>query len=133
MAAAQTKLINLLKIGRAKSAFHQKCWYSTKTATGIEGTVDKVVTISDNSTFVAWHPEVDFPYECSKPMPPKAIPNSSLIKEEALNSATRAFINKKPELARQELSQITYTTQHKWYPRSRDKRAKKTPMDREYL
>lgn len=133
MAAIQTKITNLSKILRLNTAYHPKCWYSTKTATGIQGLVDKVVTTSDNTTFVAWHPEIEFPYECSKPIPPKAVPSSSLIKEEALNTATTAFINKNPEIAREELSRITYTTKHRWFPRDRDKRAKKTPMDREYL
>lgn len=133
MAAIQPKIINLSKILRINTASQPKCWYSTKTATGIQALVDKVVTTSDNTTFVAWHPEIEFPYEFSKPVPPKAVPNSSLIKEEALNSATRAFVNKNPEIAREELMRITYTTKHRWFPRARDKRAKKTPMDREYL
>lgn len=57
----------------------------------------------------------------------------SLIKESALTSAHRAFKDKKPEIARQELMNLTSTTKHRWFPRSRDKRAKNTPMDRPYL
>lgn len=107
--------------------------YSAKTALGGQSLVDKVVTTSDNSTFVAYHPNRDFPYEMSRPLPPPAIPTNLLIKEDTIQTATKAFHKKHPELAIQELSRITFTTKHRWYPRARDRRAKKTPMDREYL
>lgn len=124
------KIFSKIKI----TNLHQLCGYSTsKTAIGGWSHVDKVVTTSDNSTFVAWHPIREFPYELSKPIPPKAIPSSSLVKEEALATAMSAFERKHPEIVRQELSRVTYTTKHRWFPRSRDRKAKKTPMDREYL
>lgn len=106
---------------------------SSKTALGGQSVVDKVVTTSDNSTFVAYHPNREFPYEMSRPLPPPAIPTNLLIKEEAIQMATKAFHRKHPELVVQELARITHTTKHRWYPRARDRRAKKTPKDREYL
>lgn len=131
MAAARLNLLtNLLKINKS---IHQRCWYSTKTATGNRGLVDKIGTTSDNSTFVAWHPEIDFAYEFTRPIPPQPTPRSSLIKAEALDTATKAFVNKHPEIVRQELCRVTFTTKHRWFPRARDKKAKKTAMNREYL
>ncbi|XP_011686409.1 PREDICTED: uncharacterized protein LOC105449108 [Wasmannia auropunctata] len=40
---------------------------------------------------------------------------------------------KKPYQVVDELAKVTYTTKHRWYPRSRDKRAKDTKPDRPYL
>lgn len=103
------------------------------TAVGSLSTVEKVVTTIDGSTFVAWHPTHDFPYECSKPLPPPAIATSTLLKNEAIQTAMKAFGNQKPELAQQELMRITHTSYHTWKPRQRDRKAKKTQPDREYL
>lgn len=106
---------------------------SSETALGGQSLVDKVVTTSDNSTFVAYHPTRDFPYEMSRPMPPPAIPTSSLIKEETIQMATKAFNKKHPELVVEELARVTATTKHRWYPRSRDLRCKKLESPRPYL
>lgn len=103
------------------------------TAVGSLSTVEKVVTTADSSTFVAWHPTHDFPYEHSKPLPPPAIPTSTLLKDEALQTAMAAFGNKKPQIATQELMRLTNTSYHVWRPRQRDRKAKKTKPDREYL
>ena len=97
--------------------------------------VQSVALSKDESTFVAWHPKVkDFPYEFSRPIPTVQEQHSaSLLKDKSVQTALNAFKNKHPEIARQELMKITYTTKHRWYPRARDKKAKKTPMDRPYL
>ncbi|KRT80076.1 hypothetical protein AMK59_6620 [Oryctes borbonicus] len=70
----------------------------------------------------------------------KPLPETSSTKEEHTVLKTsftpqlqEVFNKKSPEIARQELMNITYTTKHRWFPRARDKKAKKTPMDREYL
>lgn len=131
MAALRLNTRNLLKLTYSSIISR---FFASKTATGIWGRVDKVVTTNDNKVFVAWHPTGDFPYEKSLPLPPLATTlSSSLIKDTATQNAMRAFGNKHPEIVRQELMAVTYTTKHRWFPRSRDKRAKKTPMDREYL
>lgn len=103
--------------------------------TAVEGlsTVEKVVTTSDGTTFVAWHPTHDFPYEYSKPLPSAAIPTSTLLKDETMNRAMQAFGSQHPELARQELMKLTNTSLHVWKPRQRDRKAKNTKPDREYL
>ncbi|KAM7343516.1 mitochondrial ribosomal protein L42 [Cochliomyia hominivorax] len=103
-------------------------------AIGGRSLVEAVAVSSNGKTIVAWHPEPEFPYEFTKPLPTAAEKQSaSLIKEEALVSAMSAFKEKRPEVAREELMRLTHTTKHRWYPRSRDKKAKKTPMDRPYL
>jgi len=56
-----------------------------------------------------------------------------VVKESALKTAMQAFKSKHPEVARQELMQLTHTTKHRWFPRARDRKAKQTPMDRPYL
>lgn len=96
--------------------------------------VQAIAVSKDQSAFFAWHPKQQFPYEFSRPIPTiKEQQSTSLLKEKALQTASSAFRNKHAEVARQELCKLTFTTKHRWFPRSRDKRAKKTPMDREYL
>lgn len=95
---------------------------------------DKIVLTKDGSTFVAWHPPEDFPYEYTKPLPEvKAVEDTSVLKTQMTDELKDIFNKKTPEQARQELMNITHTTKHRWFPRSRDSKAKKTPMDREYL
>lgn len=139
MAAAirlNTKFI-LSSIAKCNSS--QLCAYSasSKTALGGQSLVDRVVTTSDKSSFVAYHPNRDFPYEMSRPLPPPALPNNLLIKEETIRLATQAFHKKKPEIAIQELARITATTKHRWYPRSRRRiliaELRKTEPQRPYL
>lgn len=103
-------------------------------AIGNKALVAGVTTTNDKSTFVAWHPNVEFPYEFSKPIPKVVEPSSSaVIEESAMRVAHKAFKTSHPEVARQELQRLTFTTKHKWYPRARDRKAKKTDMDRPYL
>lgn len=108
---------------------------NAKNALGGNTLVEGVAVTTDGKTIVAWHPDKPFPYEFSKPLPTsfEEINSGSLLKETALNSAYRAFKDQRPEISRQELMNLTYTTKHRWFPRSRDKRAKDTPMDRKYL
>ncbi|EDW70090.1 large ribosomal subunit protein mL42 [Drosophila virilis] len=106
----------------------------TKNAVGGKTLVDSVAVTRNGKTIVAWHPDTPFPYEHTKPLP-TIVENqtSEVIKEAALKTAMNAFKNKHPEVARQELMRLTHTTKHRWFPRARDKKAKKTPMDRPYL
>lgn len=96
--------------------------------------VDKIALTDDRKTFVAWHPQQEFPYEFTRPIPKsEERDRSAIIKEAAINTAMSAFKTQHPEIVRQELQRITFTTKHRWFPRARDKKAKKTPMDRPYL
>ncbi|XP_037045516.1 28S ribosomal protein L42, mitochondrial [Bradysia coprophila] len=123
-----------LKLFCRNSGLHLIKSYSSKTATGHLSLVDKIALTDDGKTFVAWHPTKEFPYEFTRPIPvSEQRDRSAVIKESALNTAMQAFHNKHPVLARQELERITFTTKHRWFPRARDKKAKKTPMDRPYL
>lgn len=105
-----------------------------RNATGGRGLVESVHVFRNGRTIAAWHPEPSYPYELSKPLPSAEVEQSaSLLKEEALRAAKSAFMRQRPEVAREELMRLTHTCKHRWFPRARDKRAKKTPMDRPFL
>lgn len=94
----------------------------------------KIVVTNDGSTIVAWHPKRDFPYECTRPLPEETVVETTSVLKTSLTPELLSIFNKKtPEQARQELMDITHTCKHRWFPRARNKRAKKTPMEREYL
>lgn len=96
--------------------------------------VDSIAESHDQQCFYAWHPKKEIPYEFTRPLPLKQVSAStSLMKEEALEEAMRAYKHEYPEQVVEKLSSLTFTTKHRWFPRSRDKKAKKTPMDRPYL
>ncbi|XP_012278550.1 39S ribosomal protein L42, mitochondrial [Orussus abietinus] len=92
----------------------------------------QVVVVADDDTIVCWHPEETFPYECSKPLP-EAKPGSNSVLKIGENEINSVFRKVNPELAPQMLAKITFTTKHRWYPRSRDRKAKKTEPNRPYL
>lgn len=130
MASLKLNPLNWLK--PQSSALLSRC-FASKTATGAWPLVEKVATTSDNKVFVAWHPTKDFPYEHTRPLPPKTAPSTSLLRDELLETAMEPFAKKHPEMVRQAMANRTYTTIHKWRPMYRIKRARKTEMDREYL
>lgn len=95
---------------------------------------ERIVVNAEGNTFIAYHPEKPFPYECTKPITPKVVEESNTVLRTVLSPELKQIFKKKtPEVARQELMAITHTTKHRWFPRARDKRAKKTEPDREYL
>ncbi|GLV34434.1 mitochondrial ribosomal protein L42 [Carabus blaptoides fortunei] len=95
---------------------------------------DRIVVTDDGTTFVAWHPRQDFPYDCTRAIPVKVIEESNTVLKSVMGPELKQMFKKKtPEVARQELMNITHTTKHRWFPRARDKKAKKTDPDREYL
>ncbi|KAK9871638.1 hypothetical protein WA026_013018 [Henosepilachna vigintioctopunctata] len=94
---------------------------------------NRVILTNDETTFVAWHPIEDFPYEYTKPLPEDTVTNTSVLKTQMTPEVMEIFNKKTPEQARLELMNITHTTKHRWFPRSRDKRKRKLPIDREYL
>lgn len=93
---------------------------------------NKIVITDDGSTIVALHKKQDFPYELSKPLPEEK-EDKSILKMSNIEEVRRVFTEMKPEFARQQLSSLTLTTVHRWFPRARDKKAKKTEMNRPYL
>lgn len=93
-----------------------------------------IVLSNDCTTFVAWHPQIDFPYKCTQPIPSNITQETNtILKTEMSQELKQIFKTKTPDVARQELMNITHTTKHRWFPRARDKRAKKTEPDRKYL
>lgn len=134
-----TARISRLQGLRLASAFN---WlpvraHSTKvpvTAMGHMSHVHKVVSTSDGSAFVAWHPTTEFPYEYSRPVPPPAVETSTLIKDEAIEKAMSAFTQKNENVARQELMKITHTHIICWVPpKKTGRKGIKRPRDRQYL
>lgn len=94
----------------------------------------KITITDDGSTFVALHPEQKFPYELSKPMPIEEVrTKNSPLKMDDREEVMRVFKDISPDTARENLMKMTLTTKHHWFPRSRDKKKKLTPMDRTYL
>ena len=99
----------------------------------LNSTIDLTLT-DDETTYVCWHQPVEFPYEFTKPLPAKAIKeNTSILKTNLKPELMKIFEKKPQSIAVQELAELTYTSKHRWFPRARDKKAKKTPMDRPYL
>lgn len=85
----------------------------------------------NRETIVCWHPEQPFPYKYSKPLPKEIVPKSMLQigKQEVIEAYDR-----KPRFQiADELAQLTQTTKHRWFPRARNKKAKKTPRERKYM
>ncbi|XP_028032628.1 39S ribosomal protein L42, mitochondrial [Bombyx mandarina] len=94
---------------------------------------NKIVITDDGSTIVALHQDYDFPYEHSRALPEETSKDNTVLKMTDLDEVKRVFNEMKPEFARKQLSNLTLTTEHRWYPRARDKKAKKTEMNRPYL
>ncbi|KAG7196725.1 hypothetical protein KM043_016063 [Ampulex compressa] len=93
----------------------------------------KNMVFMDDHTIVCWHPEKKFPYEDSLPIPKEILENPSILRV-GRKEITEVFRNQKSlNMMAEELAKVTYTTKHRWFPRSRDKRAKKTLPDRLYL
>jgi large subunit ribosomal protein L42 len=108
--------------------------FPAETAMKNRALVESIAESQDQMAFYAWHPKKEIPYEFTKPLPPpQERINTSLMREEALDEAMRAHKHEYPDLVRDKLAKITFTTKHRWFPRSRDKKAKKTEMDRPYL
>jgi large subunit ribosomal protein L42 len=108
--------------------------YPKVTRTKNQALVEAIAGTGDQRAFLAWHPKKEFPYEFTRPLPAisKQV-SDSLVKDEVIETAKQAHKLNYPDIVKQRLSQLTFTTKHRWFPRSRDKKAKKTPMDRPYL
>ncbi|XP_076234765.1 mitochondrial ribosomal protein L42 [Calliopsis andreniformis] len=86
----------------------------------------------NNEMIACWHPEREFPYEYSLPLPEeKKVSNSVLCIGE--KEITEVFRHKRKEVVIEELSKITFTTKHRWYPKNWRKRMRKIDVDRPYL
>lgn len=93
----------------------------------------EAVIFMEDDMVVCWHPEQPFPYECSLPLPASEEKLDTSILRIGHKDVADVFRKKEPFAVIQELSKITYTTKHRWFPKSRLKKAKKTPPNRPYL
>ncbi|NXA36804.1 RM42 protein, partial [Eudromia elegans] len=90
--------------------------------------VELAVT-SDLKTIVCYHPSLEIPYECTKPMPrPDPVNN----KEETHDQVLKSRLNEEELQNREgptieELSKMFYTTKHRWYPVGQYHRRRKNP------
>nr|XP_012222117.1 PREDICTED: 39S ribosomal protein L42, mitochondrial [Linepithema humile] len=108
------------------------CIYSVRHVKYSSLSSEAVIFTEDDAMVVCWHPEKPFPYECSLPLPEEKLTDTSVLCIGDKDVAD-VFRKKKPYQVVEELAKITYTTKHRWYPRSRDKKAKNTEPDRPYL
>lgn len=92
----------------------------------------EAVIFKEDDMVACWHPEIPFPYECSLPVPENKYEDNSVLRVGDKDIA-EVFHKKQETMVIDELSKLTYTTKHRWFPRSRDKKAKKTKPDRPYL
>lgn len=92
----------------------------------------ELVVFMDDNMVVCWHPEQPFPYEYSKPLPVK-LPESKSVLKIGGKEIKEVFRKENKALLPEELAKLTYTAKHTWYPRARDKKAKKTIPDRPYM
>lgn len=94
-----------------------------------------IVVTDDASTIVCYHPEDQFPYECSKPLPEDKVLDNSVLRVQNKENLYEVFSKPNNQLVQQELMKMTYTTKHRWVPPKKWKRrfAHKKIVDREYL
>lgn len=92
---------------------------------------EAVIFTEDNNMVVCWHPEKQFPYEYSLPLPEEKRDTSMLSIGE--KDVAEVFWKKTNQEVVNELAKITYTTGHRWLDRKRDRKAKQTKPDRPYL
>lgn len=94
-----------------------------------------IVVTDDSSTIVCYHPETQFPYECSKPLPKDKVLDNSVLRVQNKENLYEVFSKPNNQIVQQELMKITYTTKHRWVPPKKWKRrfAHQKLVDREYL
>lgn len=108
--------------------------FPSETKVKCRSLVESIAVSKDQQAFFAWHPKKEIPYEFTRPLPQATEQTTvSLMKEEKLEEAMKAYKHEYPDNVREQLSKLTFTTKHRWFPRSRDRLAKKTEMDRKYL
>ncbi|XP_037578759.1 39S ribosomal protein L42, mitochondrial-like [Dermacentor silvarum] len=115
---------------------HQGQCYSTTKALHKSQSKQKIVLTDDGSTIVCWHPEEEFPYEHTQPLPnirSKLNEESSALKlQYRLENIETHYRNERLEI--EALTKMTYTTKHRWYPNNNKKyKDPNPPVDREGL
>ncbi|XP_041347510.1 39S ribosomal protein L42, mitochondrial-like [Gigantopelta aegis] len=97
--------------------------------------VPQVGLSPDGSTVVCWHPEPDFPYEHTQPLPRnqrEMAEGDSVLKVQYLVEEQIKYRSSGP--TDKELSNMFFTTKHRWYPKPEKKYKKLTPpKDRDHI
>ncbi|XP_076334264.1 mitochondrial ribosomal protein L42 isoform X4 [Tachypleus tridentatus] len=92
-----------------------------------------VVLTDDKSTFIGWHPEREFPYEYTRPLPQlkqELKEGDSVLKIQYQLEEKNRFQPDGP--TDKELQKLTYTTKHRWSKTPEKKyRKPNPPCDRE--
>uniref|UniRef100_A0A023FN39 Large ribosomal subunit protein mL42 n=1 Tax=Amblyomma cajennense TaxID=34607 RepID=A0A023FN39_AMBCJ len=110
--------------------------YTTTKALLKSQSKQRIVLTDDGSTIVMWHPEEEFPYEHTKPLPQIRArldeANSALKLQHRLEQIEPYYRNERLEI--EALTKMTYTTKHRWYPNNKKKyEDPNPPIDREGL
>lgn len=92
-----------------------------------------IVVPLNKEMIVCWHPEQEFPYEHSLPLPEEKQTSSNSVLCIGEQEIAEMFKHKRKEMVIEELSKITYTTKHRWYPKNWRRRIKRVDFDRPYL
>lgn len=92
----------------------------------------ELTVFMDDNMVVCWHPEQPFPYEYSKPLPVR-LPEPESVLKIGEKEIKAVFRKENKAILPEELAKITYTAKHRWYPRARSKKAKKTVPDRPFM
>lgn len=94
-----------------------------------------IVLTDDASVIVCYHPENQFPYEFSKPLPVNKVMDNSVLRVQNKKYVHEVFSKPNTELVKQELMKMTYTSKHRWVPPKKWKRqfAHQKIVDRKYL
>lgn len=95
-----------------------------------------VVALSpDRTVYICWHPEPEFPYEHSRPIPRRLEQleeGDTVLKVQHLIAEKNKYSPDGP--SKRELKEMFYTTKHQWLPKPRKRFAKTdTGRDREGL
>lgn len=122
----------LLKI-IMRNNFVRNIFTANRSISTFKNEKESVILTDDGSTFVCWHPEKSFPYEYSKPMIRTKVVSNSILKIENIEDAHHIFKGKSDEQVREELTKITYTCKHRWFPCNRRFKRRTSEPVRRYL
>ncbi|CAH1784713.1 unnamed protein product [Owenia fusiformis] len=89
---------------------------------------DPAVVVVNEDLIVAWHPEQQFPYEHTKPIPRNQQHMSqgdSALKVQHILDEQNKYHSAGP--SDEQLQQIFFTTKHKWFPQNQKARRKVDP------
>ncbi|KAK2156333.1 hypothetical protein LSH36_216g06071 [Paralvinella palmiformis] len=92
-----------------------------------------VAVSPDQTAYICWHPEPEFPYEHTRPVPRNVgqlEESDSVLKVQHLQATRNIHATGGP--SNRELKEMFFTTKHKWHPKPRRRFAKTdTGRDRE--